>query len=105
MIVLTPNAIIKVQSLLKEESKYALRIGVTGGGCNGFNYTFAFAEEASDDDTLIEYKDVNVLVDPISLMYLDGAVVDYSKSIAGELFTVSNPNAATTCGCGTSFGV
>lgn len=98
----------KLAELLLEEddsSIVGLRIFVQGGGCSGFQYGFQFADEIAEDDTVVESEEgLKVLVDPMSMMYLEGATIDYTKTLAGEQFSISNPNATTTCGCGSSFG-
>jgi len=82
-----------------------LRVYITGGGCSGFQYGFTFDERADDDDVRVERDGVELLVDPLSFQYLEGAEIDYSESLQGARFVIRNPNAATTCGCGSSFGV
>ncbi len=103
----TPQAVAKVRQLLAEEGNPALRLRVfvTGGGCAGFQYGFTFDELVADDDTLVERDGVVVLVDALSIQYLAGSVVDYSEGLEGSRFVVRNPNATTTCGCGSSFSV
>ncbi|TNF04832.1 MAG: iron-sulfur cluster insertion protein ErpA [Gammaproteobacteria bacterium] len=100
-------AVAKVKSLVEEEGNpdLKLRVFVTGGGCSGFQYGFSFDEVVAEDDTLVEKEGVAVLVDPLSIQYLSGSTVDYEQGLQGSRFTVSNPNAATTCGCGSSFSV
>ncbi|MCB1589840.1 MAG: iron-sulfur cluster insertion protein ErpA [Xanthomonadales bacterium] len=104
---LTDAAARKVRELIDEEGRddLALRVYINGGGCSGFQYGFAFEEGSEDDDLRLEQSGVTVLVDPISLQYLDGAELDYSESLRGAQFVVRNPNAKTTCGCGSSFSV
>lgn len=104
---LTPPAVEKVRALRAEENNPALklRVFVTGGGCSGFQYGFTFDELVADDDTAVEVGDVTVLVDPLSYQYLSGAQVDYLEGLEGSRFVVTNPNATTTCGCGSSFSV
>ena len=103
----TANAINKVRSLVEEEENpnLVLRVYVTGGGCSGFQYGFSFDEELDEEDTLIEKEGVRVVVDPMSYPYLVGAKVDYKEGLQGSRFTVENPNASSTCGCGASFSV
>ena len=103
----TPAATAKVRELLVEEGNPALslRVYITGGGCSGFQYGFTFDEERAEDDLAIERDGVTVLVDPLSLQYLMGAEVDYAETLSGAQFTIRNPNAKTTCGCGSSFTV
>ncbi|MCX2983320.1 iron-sulfur cluster insertion protein ErpA [Halieaceae bacterium IMCC14734] len=104
---LSANAVHKVQALIEEEGNtdLKLRVFVTGGGCSGFSYGFTFDELVADDDTQIERDGVVVLVDPMSYQYLAGSEVDYTEGLEGSRFLVSNPNATTTCGCGSSFSV
>lgn len=103
----TDNAANKVHSLIEEEGNdnLKLRVFVTGGGCSGFQYGFSFDETVNDDDTVIENKGASLLVDPLSYQYLVGAKIDYVEGLEGSRFTVDNPMAATTCGCGASFSV
>lgn len=107
VLALTESAVAKVKSLVEEEAndELKLRVFVTGGGCSGFQYGFTFDELADEDDTLIEKDGVTVLVDPLSFQYLEGAQVDYTEGLEGSRFVVTNPNAATTCGCGSSFSI
>ena len=104
---LSASAVRKVQGLVAEEENSALklRVFITGGGCSGFQYGFAFDEEAADDDATIEVDGVTVLVDPMSFAYLAGSEVDYTEGLEGSRFIVNNPNATTTCGCGASFAI
>lgn len=106
MITLTESAKDKVVDLLMEENnpKIGLRIFVQGGGCSGFNYGFSFDEE-QEDDFIIPLKEFKVLVDAASMQYLDGAEVNYKTELMGSSFVINNPNATSTCGCGSSFGV
>jgi len=82
-----------------------LRVFVTGGGCSGFQYGFTFDEEVADDDTIVEREGVSLVVDPMSFQYLAGAEVDYQEGLEGSRFVIKNPNASTTCGCGSSFSI
>ncbi|MFB9067970.1 iron-sulfur cluster insertion protein ErpA [Pseudofulvimonas gallinarii] len=95
----------KVGELIREEGnpELKLRVYITGGGCSGFQYGFAFEEERADDDLAVESGGITVLVDPLSLQYLHGAEIDYSENLGGAQFVIRNPNAKTTCGCGSSF--
>ena len=104
---LTDRAAAKVRELRDEEGNpdLKLRLYITGGGCSGFSYGFTFDEQAKDDDTLIDNGDVTLLVDPLSIQYLYGSQVDYEQGLMGSRFVVQNPNATTTCGCGSSFSV
>jgi iron-sulfur cluster insertion protein len=106
-IALSDAAIHKVSELLAEEGNpnLKLRIYVTGGGCSGFQYGFAFEETSAEDDFLIEQSGVGVLIDAISLQYLTGAEIGYEDGLEGSRFVIKNPNASTTCGCGSSFSV
>ncbi len=101
----TESAAAKVSELIAEEGndELKLRVYVTGGGCSGFQYGFTFDEAVNDDDTQIEKNGVKVLIDSMSLQYLTGAEIDYTEELSGAQFVIRNPNAATTCGCGSSF--
>jgi len=102
---LTASAAAKVASLIAEEANPALklRVYISGGGCSGFQYGFSFDEQAEADDLSVERDGVTLIVDPLSLQYLMGAEVDYRESLQGSQFVIRNPNAKTTCGCGSSF--
>ncbi|RDE18016.1 iron-sulfur cluster insertion protein ErpA [Motiliproteus coralliicola] len=106
-LVFTDAAAAKVRSLIEEEENdnLKLRVFVTGGGCSGFSYGFTFDEEMAEDDTSVEKDGVMLLVDPMSFQYLAGAEVDYKEGLQGSQFVIKNPNATTTCGCGSSFSV
>ena len=97
----------KVASLIAEEGNPALmlRVYISGGGCSGFQYGFSFDEERADDDLALVRDGVTLLVDPLSLQYLMGAEVDYRENLQGAQFVIRNPNAKSTCGCGSSFSV
>ncbi len=101
------TAVSRVKMLISEETndKLKLRVFVTGGGCSGFEYGFTFDEDVEEDDTQIEKDGVALLVDAMSYQYLMGAVIDYKEDLQGSRFVVTNPNAATTCGCGNSFSI
>jgi iron-sulfur cluster insertion protein len=101
----TSAAARKVAELIREEGNAALklRVYISGGGCSGFQYGFSFDEEQAEDDLAVQKDGVTLLVDPLSLQYLMGAEVDYSESLHGAQFSIRNPNAKTTCGCGSSF--
>ncbi|WP_341501969.1 iron-sulfur cluster insertion protein ErpA [Gallaecimonas sp. GXIMD4217] len=103
----TDAAARKVKVLIEEEHnpELKLRVYVTGGGCSGFQYGFTFDEKTNEGDTLIEKEGVTLVVDPMSLQYLVGGEVDYTEGLQGSRFIVNNPNASTTCGCGSSFSV
>jgi iron-sulfur cluster insertion protein len=107
MVELTEAALTKTSDLLKEENNPAikLRTFVQGGGCSGFSYGFTFDEEQNEDDFVIEKPGVVVLVDSMSMQYLQGATIDFKEEIMGSNFVINNPNATTTCGCGSSFSV
>lgn len=104
---LSASAVRKVRDLVAEEAndELKLRVFITGGGCSGFQYGFTFDEIAADDDTAIESDGVTLLVDPMSFQYLAGSEVDYTEGLEGSRFVVTNPNATTTCGCGSSFSI
>ncbi len=106
-LIFTEQAANRVKTLITEEEdpELKLRVYITGGGCNGFQYGFKFDKKVSADDLVIEKNGVNLVVDPISLQYLIGGTIDYSTSLMGSRFTVDNPNAASTCGCGSSFSI
>lgn len=103
----TDSACEKVKDLIAEEGNpdLKLRVFVTGGGCSGFQYGFTFDEIANDDDTVLEKEGVKLLIDAMSYQYLVGAEIDYQESIEGSQFVIKNPNAVSTCGCGSSFSV
>ena len=103
----TDAAAIKVKSLIEEENNedLKLRVFVSGGGCSGFQYGFTFDEDVNDGDTSVENNGVTLLIDPMSFQYLVGADIDYSEGLEGAQFVIRNPNATTTCGCGSSFNV
>jgi iron-sulfur cluster insertion protein len=103
--VFSDNAAAKVAELIAEEGNpdLKLRVFVTGGGCSGFQYGFTFDEIANDDDSAYTKNGVTLLIDPMSYQYLVGAEIDYVESIEGSQFTIKNPNATSTCGCGSSF--
>jgi iron-sulfur cluster insertion protein len=105
--VITDSAVRKVKALIEEEGnpELKLRVFVTGGGCSGFQYGFTFDENINDGDTSIQRDDVIFLVDPMSYQYLVGAELDYKEDLQGAMFIIKNPNASTTCGCGSSFSV
>jgi iron-sulfur cluster insertion protein len=103
----TSNAARKVKSLIEEENNpnLKLRVFITGGGCSGFQYGFTFDENINEGDTEIENEGVTLLIDPMSVQYLMGAEIDYTEGLEGAQFVIRNPNASTTCGCGSSFSV
>ena len=104
-LVFTDNAAGKVKQLIDEEGNtdLKLRVFVTGGGCSGFQYGFTFEETVNEDDTSMEKNGVTLLIDPMSLQYLGGAEIDYQDGAEGAQFVIKNPNATSTCGCGSSF--
>ena len=106
-LIFTENAAHKVRELIAEEGNpgLKLRVYISGGGCSGFQYGFTFDEARAEDDFALEREGVTLLVDPLSLQYLTGAEIDYSESLSGAQFVIRNPNAKTTCGCGSSFAV
>lgn len=106
-LVFTQHAAEKVMemSARQEASGAMLRVYIQGGGCSGFQYGFALENEANQDDMVVETDGVKLLVDPMSCQYLMGAEIDYLEDLQGARFTINNPNATTTCGCGSSFGI
>jgi iron-sulfur cluster insertion protein len=106
-ITITDSAATKIADLLAEENnpKLCLRTFVQGGGCSGFQYGFTFDEEQNEDDFVLEKNGVKILVDSMSYQYLVGAEINYTEDLSGSSFTIKNPNAQTTCGCGSSFSV
>jgi len=104
---LSARAVQKVRALVTEEDNdnLKLRVFITGGGCSGFQYGFTFDEIAAEDDTAVESDGVTLLVDPMSFQYLVGSEVDYTEGLEGSRFVITNPNATTTCGCGSSFSI
>jgi iron-sulfur cluster insertion protein len=107
MITITESAQHKITDLLLEENnnKLSLRTFVQGGGCSGFQYGFTFDEEQNEDDFEIPVGDFKVLIDAMSMQYMTGAVIDYKEDIMGASFSIQNPKAQTSCGCGSSFSV
>lgn len=106
-LVFTDSAADKVKQLIEEEGnpELKLRVFVQGGGCSGFQYGFTFDEETAEDDTVMEKNGVQLLIDAMSYQYLLGAEIDYKDDLEGAQFVIKNPNASTTCGCGSSFSV
>lgn len=104
---ITASAVAKVRSLVEEEGNDELkfRVYVTGGGCSGFQYGFSFDDETAEDDTQIHKEGITLIVDAMSYPYLVGSQVDYEEGLQGAKFTVKNPNATSTCGCGSSFSI
>jgi len=106
-ILFTDSAAAKVKELIEEEANndLKLRVFVQGGGCSGFQYGFTFDEVVNEDDTALDKNGVQLLIDPMSLQYLTGAEIDYKEDLEGAQFVIRNPNATSTCGCGSSFSV
>ena len=106
-LIFTDSAANKVKDLVIEEGnpELKLRVFVQGGGCSGFQYGFTFDEVVNDDDTQLDKNGVQLLIDPMSLQYLTGAEIDYKEDLQGAQFVIRNPNAASTCGCGSSFTI
>ena len=107
MIEITESALAKIADILAEENnpKVKLRTFVQGGGCSGFSYGFTLDEEQNEDDFVFEKPGVVVVIDSMSMQYLQGATIDYKEELMGSSFTIKNPNAQTTCGCGSSFSI
>ena len=107
MITITSAAMYKIKDIISEENnpKIKLRTFIQGGGCSGMSYGFTLDEEQNEDDFIIEHTDGLVLVDSMSMQYLNGATIDYKADLMGSNFVVNNPNAETSCGCGSSFSV
>jgi len=107
MITISESAKRKIKDILLEENnpKISLRTFVQGGGCSGFSYGFTLDDEINEDDFEIPLDEYKVLVDSMSMQYLTGAEIDYKEELMGASFTINNPNASSTCGCGSSFGV
>ena len=105
LVTMAPGAIAKIKELIAEENSpdLKLRMFVSGGGCSGMQYGFTFEETANEDDFDLEFDGVHVLVDSMSSQYLQGAEVDYTESLQGSQFSIKNPQAKTSCGCGSSF--
>jgi iron-sulfur cluster insertion protein len=106
-LIFTDSAAGKVKQLIEEEGnpELKLRVFVQGGGCSGFQYGFTFDEVVNDDDTTLDKDGVQLLIDPMSFQYLAGAEIDYKEDLEGAQFVIKNPNASSTCGCGSSFSV
>jgi iron-sulfur cluster insertion protein len=105
LVKMAPGAVAKIKELIAEENNpnLKLRMFVSGGGCSGMQYGFTFEEEVNEDDFDLEFDGIHVLVDSMSSQYLHGAEVDYTESLQGSQFSIKNPQAQTTCGCGSSF--
>ena len=105
-VTVSPRAARRIAAILAGEGAGAmLRLAVTGGGCSGFQYNFALDETRTDDDLFIEESGAKILIDPVSLDFLAGAEIDFTDDLVGQAFKVNNPNATSSCGCGTSFSV
>ena len=105
LVKMAPGAIAKIKELIAEENNpnLKLRMFVSGGGCSGMQYGFTFEEEVNEDDFNLEFDGIHLLIDSMSSQYLQGAEVDYTESLQGSQFSIKNPQAQTTCGCGSSF--
>lgn len=105
VITVTPTALTVIQGLLQQRNipNYALRVFVSGGGCSGLQYGMSFEPHPQEYDQVVEFEGVRVVIDPTSLVYLQGAVIDFVDSLIGGGFRIDNPNAVSSCGCGTSF--
>ncbi len=105
-VVVSPSAARRVAKILASEPDMtALRVSVEGGGCSGFSYKFDLTDDAQEDDVVLESEGAKVLIDPISLMYMGGSVIDFVDDLMGQSFQIKNPNATASCGCGTSFSM
>lgn len=105
-VTLSDAAAIRIADILaSEQGKTALRVSVEGGGCSGFSYKFDLANEADEDDLVLEKGDARVLIDSLSLVYMGGSEIDFVDNLMGQSFQINNPNAIASCGCGTSFTI
>jgi len=104
-VTLSANAAKRINEIMVQQKRYALRVGVVGGGCSGFSYTFDFADAPETDDLVIERDGATVVIDSTSLEFLSGSEIDFSDELIGAAFKINNPNATAGCGCGTSFSV
>ena len=103
---LPPKATKEAFAKLKEiGSDLALRVSVEGGGCSGFKYNIEYDEHISKDDYIIKHENLKIIIDPISLKFLNGSIIDYKSELVGSRFVIENPNAVSSCGCGTSFAI
>lgn len=107
MITITESAVVKIKDILAEENNpnVKLRVFVQGGGCSGFSYGFTLDEEKNEDDFVITPSDLEILVDSMSMQYLSGATINYKEELMGSSFVIDNPQAVSTCGCGSSFSI
>ncbi len=103
MLGISHTAVARIKQILENKNETALRVFIQGGGCSGFQYGFQLESEQDESDFLIEENEIRVLVDPLSMQYLEGAEIDFKDDLMGARFVVHNPNATTTCGCGASF--
>ncbi len=103
MLGISDSAVTRIKQILKNKNETALRVFIQGGGCSGFQYGFQLESEQDESDVLIEENEIRILVDPLSMQYLEGAEIDFKDDLMGSRFVVHNPNANTTCGCGASF--
>ena len=104
IVTLTDSAKEHMTTMLKENSKYAVRLALKGGGCAGFKYDWSLEDKIADDDEVVDFEKGKFVVDPASVMYLLGSTIDYKKEVFGSYFTVSNPASTSSCGCGESIG-
>jgi len=103
---ITEKAVNQVRNMMTEDDKgFYLRTFIVGGGCAGFEYGFTFDDTIAEDDYIIDHNDVKVAIDSLSFQYLSGSTIDYESSLMGSRFIINNPNATTTCGCGSSFSI
>lgn len=102
----TPQAVRRIKDIVAADpGKQALRVAVNGGGCSGFQYEFSLESNSNDDDLTIERDGATVLIDSVSLVYMDGSEIDFVDDLIGQSFKVNNPHAKSSCGCGTSFSI
>ncbi|MGI9367174.1 MAG: iron-sulfur cluster insertion protein ErpA [Rhizobiaceae bacterium] len=105
-VVVSPAAARRVAKILSNEPDMnALRVSVEGGGCSGFSYKFDLTDKAQDDDIILEAEGAKVLIDPVSILYMGGSIIDFVDDLMGQSFQIRNPNATASCGCGTSFSL
>ena len=104
IVTLTDSAKEHMTTMLKENSKKAVRLALKGGGCAGFKYDWSLEDKVADDDEVVDFEKLKIVVDPASVMYLLGSTIDYKKEVFGSYFTVSNPASTSSCGCGESIG-
>ncbi|VAW01744.1 probable iron binding protein from the HesB_IscA_SufA family [hydrothermal vent metagenome] len=104
-VTLSANAAKRINEIMAEQNRHALRVAVIGGGCSGFSYTFDFADAPDDDDLVVRRDGATVVIDAMSLEFLSGSEIDFSDELIGAAFKINNPNATSGCGCGTSFSV